>query len=204
MVSGCWACPCGVFCLWELAGWLGVWLGSLGVSCFRLRVLSMFVEVLYGCRRSFRDKPARSYENVFRSSDVRAASQLVPQAIIRFLTHTLKFSLRQPPVHIPIRLTPHQHEVHDPSHLMGNRHSGAPSAPPPRHPLIEPPEPEIKPNRSLSTLHQRPPEPLIARRGTADPNLLPGLMHRRRQPHPRRELLLAAEPADVAARATER
>ena len=32
----------------SLLGWLGVWLGSLGVSCFRLRVLSMFVEVLYG------------------------------------------------------------------------------------------------------------------------------------------------------------
>lgn len=45
----------------RLLGWLRVWLGSLGVSCFRLGVLSLFVEYLYGCRKSFRDKPARAY-----------------------------------------------------------------------------------------------------------------------------------------------
>jgi len=43
----------------RLLGWLWVWLGFLGVSCFRLGVLFLFVECLYGYMKSFRDKPAR-------------------------------------------------------------------------------------------------------------------------------------------------
>ena len=74
----------------------------------------------------------------FSGAPMSGQHPLVPQAIKRFLTHTLKLPLRQPPIHIPIRLTPTQHEVHDPSHLMSHRHNGAPSTPPPRHPLIDP------------------------------------------------------------------
>jgi len=147
----------------------------------------------------------RSYDKRFQEPQRPGSIPLVPQTIKRSLTQPLKLSLRQPPILTPIRLTPHQHEVHDPGHLMSHSHHRTPLTPPPRHPLIHVSEPRIIADRSLSTLHQRPPEPLITRtRHATHPDPLTRLVDTRHQPHPRRELLIAAEPTDVASTARTR
>jgi hypothetical protein len=72
------------------------------------------------------DGKARSYVKRFQQPQHPGSIPLVPKTIKRFLPQTLKLSLRQPPILTPIRLTPHQHEIHNPSHLMSHSHHRTP------------------------------------------------------------------------------
>jgi hypothetical protein len=83
------------------------------------------------------DGKARSYVKRFQQPQRPGSIPLVPQAIKRFLPQTLKLSLRQPPILTPIRLTPTQHKVHNPGHLMRHSHHRTPLTPTLRHPLIQ-------------------------------------------------------------------
>jgi len=75
-------------------------------------------------------------------------------------------------------------------------HSCPPSASPFRYPLIESPEPWIKPNRSLTTLHRHPAELLITWRGGGI-RILSTDWNIARQLHTRHVVLLFPELADV-------
>jgi hypothetical protein len=82
---------------------------------------------------------------------------------------------------------------------VSHSHNGAPSAPPPRNPLIQPSKPRIIPHRGLSTLHQSPPEPLITQtRDAPETGPLPGLTDRQHKAHLGRELLVDAAALYIA------
>jgi hypothetical protein len=92
---------------------------------------------------------ARSYGKRIRRSEVWATSLSSAGHLTLSYPSSIVFSQSTPYSRLPVRLTPTQYEVHDPRHLMGNGHHGAPSASPPRKPLARADQAEHPPRRFL-------------------------------------------------------